>query len=131
MPTVAQRHTLGAEDNPPHPSFTSRSEIVFAELTPLSRTPATAKTLIQGQITVGATATRPTDESTPVYGVLIQAANGNGGTVYVGTDSANQYIELAAGEGIFMPVANLVLVWISASTAGQTVNYIATTKLQG
>lgn len=67
------------------------------------------------------------------HGVLVKAANGNSGKIYVGksdvtadsTDATDGF-ELGAGESVFVEIDNANKVYVIASAANQSVYYIVT-----
>ncbi len=61
-------------------------------------------------------------------GVTIKAEASNTGIIYVGASAVSSAdgFELAAGEQLFLEVANLATVWIDASIGTDGVTYIAT-----
>ena len=61
-------------------------------------------------------------------GVTIKAEASNTGIIYVGAEgvAAATGFELAAGEQLFLEIADLTTVWIDASVSGDGVTYVAT-----
>ena len=86
--------------------------------------------IYHGKKTVTAAGTDETLASTQAIlsGVTIKAEASNTGIMYVGTEnvSSSDGFELAAGEQLFLEVANLTTVWLDCSVSGDGVTYIAT-----
>ena len=85
--------------------------------------------LYHGVVTVATATTRIALAATTslVSGVYIRAAWANTGTIYVGgvTVAAANGLRLAAGESVFLEIANLATVYVDASVNAQVVTYIA------
>ena len=67
-----------------------------------------------------------------VFGVLVKAAAGNTGIVYVGplgvtagTADATDGVELSAGDGFLIEIDNANKVYVIASAAGQKIFFVA------
>ena len=87
-------------------------------------------TLLNGVVTVTTATTRVPliGASTPlISGVTVKAAADNTGIIYVGnaTVAAANGFRLAAGESVFLEIANLQTVNVDASIDAQSVTYIA------
>lgn len=85
--------------------------------------------LVTGKKTVAAAGTAEAlgEAQVLAVGVTIKAEADNTGTVYVGNDAvdADSGFQLAKGESIFIPIADLAAVYLDVSVSGDGVTYIA------
>jgi hypothetical protein len=84
--------------------------------------------VVHGQKSVTTVGTRVTLGSTTSlkFGVTIKAKVGNTGSIYVGSSavtSSNGYV-LAAGESVFVGVADLASIYIDSSVNGEGVSFV-------
>lgn len=90
---------------------------------------AMPETLRNGKVTVATAGTAVQLSATSVAlvgGVIVKAALGNSGTIYVGdaaVDSSSGF-ELSAGQEVFVVIDNLNKVHVDASTSAQSVTFI-------
>ena len=85
-------------------------------------------TLICGQRTCAAAATAEAlAASTPLrLGVTVQALAANTGTVHIRAAAAGANgVVLYAGDSVFIPISNLVLVFVKVSVNAEGVGYVA------
>jgi hypothetical protein len=78
-----------------------------------------------GQTVVGVAQVPLSAVSVPCFSVLLQAAAGNGGLVYVGNLTHGCYVELPAGGVLTVPINDVEKVYVRAAGAGYVVNWMA------
>lgn len=83
----------------------------------------TSTGITTGQITVNTTP-QALGVSTPCREVLIQAPITNSATVKIGNSTA-QYIELAPGDSISIPIDNINKIYAVTSTGTETINWLS------
>ena len=79
-------------------------------------------------VTTAGTRVPLTTTQAVLSGVNIKALAGNSGIIYVGnaTVAAANGFQLAAGQSVFLEVANLATVYLDAGSSGEGVSWIAT-----
>jgi len=94
---------------------------------PVTATPAVAGTIYNGQKAVTASAATIATTQAITQGVTVEALSTNTISVFVGASgvTTSTGIELPAGSSITLPVSNVNLVYVIASTTGATVTYVA------
>ena len=86
-----------------------------------------------GSVTVGTSATEilPNSKAVLTQGVQLKAAAANTGAIHIGNASnvsfagSNDGFELAAGQGLFVPLKNASNIFAIATAAGQKLYYLA------